>query len=188
VLPFQFNIDPKVIIRFLFAASAAQGVNLGPLPPLFNYVLGLASTQTTVTSMPDPNAPTCVSGQQFDVNGAILASLQNLRVNLTIQSTVHLDDYQTDLNFNQYMIPTITDRTALYLIGAVGAPIVQYLVDGSTLSFSQGNITDVTDTGFSVALRGQLLNTGPFVSLRRQKGSHGSCCEVTSSISAGCAH
>lgn len=58
-----------------------------------------------------------------------------------------------------------TDETALYLIGAVGRPIVQKLVDQATLSFSAGNITGVTDFGFSVALSGSLGNTGPFDAL-----------------------
>lgn len=52
-----------------------------------------------------------------------------------------------------------TDQTLLYLIGAVGKPIVQNIVDQATLSFANGNITQVTSQGFQVALQGQLLNT-----------------------------
>lgn len=38
----------------------------------------------------------------------------------------------------------------------------QHLVDESSLTFAFGNITDVTDKGFNVALSGALLDTGPF--------------------------
>jgi hypothetical protein len=121
--------------------------------------------QTSVALNTIPVNPACNSGRQFDVFGAILASLRGLQVTLVIQSTVALDDYVTDLNFNQNNVPAITDETALYLIGAVGKPIVQRLVDQATLSFSAGNISDVTDNGFRVALSGALGNTGPFDAL-----------------------
>jgi hypothetical protein len=37
-----------------------------------------------------------------------------------------------------------TDQTALYLIGAVAAPIAQDLVTGANLVFSEANITYVS--------------------------------------------
>lgn len=100
-----------------------------------------------------------MSGQQFDVFDAILNSFKNLHVTLQIQSQTSLDDYHTPLNFNQYDVAVYTDSTLLYLIGAVGKPIVQHIVDLATLSFNTGNITQVTSQGFQVALQGQLLNT-----------------------------
>ncbi|GAA93478.1 uncharacterized protein L969DRAFT_39815, partial [Mixia osmundae IAM 14324] len=84
----------------LIAQAAKNNVDLGPLVDQFNYVLGLASTATTITTAVDTAAPTCVSGAQFDVFGAILNSLKNLDVNLQIQSKLHLDDYAASLNFN----------------------------------------------------------------------------------------
>jgi hypothetical protein len=36
-----------------------------------------------------------------------------------------------------------TDQTALYLIGAVAAPVAQDLVTGAVLAFSEANITYV---------------------------------------------
>ena len=36
-----------------------------------------------------------------------------------------------------------TDKTALYLIGAVAGPIAQDLVDGAALVFNEANITFV---------------------------------------------
>ncbi|KEI38050.1 uncharacterized protein L969DRAFT_18838 [Mixia osmundae IAM 14324] len=161
-LPFNFNLDPKTIIMLLIAQAAKNNVDLGPLVDQFNYVLGLASTASQVTTEVDQAASTCVSGAQFDVFGAILASLKNLDVNLQIQSTVHLDDYGTDLNFNQFNIPTITDSTALYLIGAVGKTIVQHLVDQSTLTVAYADVYDVTNDGFTTTLHGTLAGTGPF--------------------------
>lgn len=38
-------------------------------------------------------------------------------------------------------------------------------MDGSALAFASGEITQVTDTGFTVALKGSLLNAGPFDAL-----------------------
>lgn len=172
-LPLNFNLDPRVIIALLEAQASKNGVDLGPLPPLFAYVLGLSTdqltslknqikTQVLADQTSAGNAPECVSGRQFDVFGAILAALENLFVTLQIQSTVKLDDYQTDLDFNQYNVPAITDRTALYLIGAVAPPIVQLLVDQAVLTIQNANVTNVTDTGFTAALLGSLTNTGPF--------------------------
>ncbi|KAJ9479823.1 hypothetical protein PHBOTO_003303 [Pseudozyma hubeiensis] len=161
-LPFNFDLDPKNLIRFVQAAAATQGVDLGPLPPLFAQVLAQASTQTTISPYPDFNPPNCVSGQQFDVLDAILRTLQGLTTRLDIQSSLKLDDYFTNLNFAQQPVPTITDRTALYLLGPAGAPIVQNIVDQAILKVDIANITSVTNTGFDVSLAGSLTNTGPF--------------------------
>ncbi|GAA95808.1 hypothetical protein E5Q_02465, partial [Mixia osmundae IAM 14324] len=99
-LTFNFNLDPKTIVMLLIAQAAKNGVDLGPLVDQFNFVLGEASTATTITTQVDTATATCVSGAQFDVFGAILDALKNLDVNLAIQSNLHLDDYATALNFN----------------------------------------------------------------------------------------
>ena len=105
---------------------------------------------------------TSCSGKQFDVNDAILNSLKNLEVSLGIDSAVKIDDYATDLAFNQSNVKAITDDTALYLIGVVAPPIVQTLVDQANLTFSEANITDISDNGFNLALKGALTGTGLF--------------------------
>lgn len=67
----------------------------------------------------------------------------------------------TALSFNQTSVPAHTDETALYLIGAVAAPIAQALVDQAQLSFSSAAITNVAEDGFDLALKGSLTGTGP---------------------------
>ena len=161
-LPLDMDIDPKNLIPFIEERAADTNTDLGPLPGQFSKVMAMKSTKNTVKPVPDPHPPNCHSGQQFDVFGAILHLLQGLKVLLDIKSTDKLDDYKTDLNFKQKDVPVDTDRTSLYLIGPVGAPIVQNIVDGAKLSFSMANITRVTNEGFDVALQGQLLNAGPF--------------------------
>ncbi|KAN0059778.1 hypothetical protein ACQY0O_008352 [Thecaphora frezii] len=161
-LPFKFNLDPKNIIRFVQAAAAATNTNLGPLPSLFEQVLAQSSTKTTISPFPDDQAPPCSSGKQFDVQGAVLNLLKGLKTTLTVESVVKLDDYQTNLNFVQQPVPTVTDNTALYLLGPAGAPIVQNLVNQATLTVSIANVTEVTNSGFKVDLSGALLGTGPF--------------------------
>ncbi len=161
-LPFNFDLDPKNLIRFVQAAAATTGTDLGPLPPLFAQVLAQASTQTTISPYPDFNPPNCRSGQQFDVLGAVLRTLQGLTTTLNVQSSDKLDDYFTNLNFVQQPVPTETDRTALYLLGPAGAPIVQNIVDQAVLTVAIANITSVTNSGFDVSLSGSLTGTGPF--------------------------
>ena len=161
-LPFRFNLDPKNLIRFVSAAAAATGTDLGPLPPLFDQVLASPNTDTTVSPYPDDNPPPCSSGNQFDVLGAVLRLLQGLTTTLNIQSVTKLDEYQTNLNFVQQPVPTRTDNTALYLLGPAGAPIVQNLVNQATLTVAIANVTSVTNNGFTVSLQGALLGTGPF--------------------------
>lgn len=156
------DLDPKNLIRFIEKGAANTHTDLGPLTAQFDKVMAMSSTKTTVKPYPDDNPPNCHSGQQFDVFGAVMSLLKGLEVSLEIESLTKLDDYQTPLNIVQQPVPTDTDRTALYLIGPVGAPIVQNIVDQATLSFSVTNITNVRDDGFDLSLEGQLLNTGPF--------------------------
>ncbi|BGP00846.1 hypothetical protein RTBOTA2_002159 [Rhodotorula toruloides] len=165
-LPFTLNTDPKALIRFLEAVAAANGVDLGILIPEFDYVLGLDSTASSVTTTVNTQPETCApTGTTKLVQGLILAAVKNLKTNLTIQSTVKLDDFQTPLDFNQFNVPTVLDDSVLYLTGILGKTIVSHIVDGTALTFTTGQVTDLTNSGFKVALTGSLLNAGPFDAL-----------------------
>ncbi|KIK68835.1 hypothetical protein GYMLUDRAFT_34828 [Collybiopsis luxurians FD-317 M1] len=164
-LPFKFNLDPVSIIDLLNAGAKANNVNLGPLAEIFQFILDNPDFKPPVTTSVDTSAPTCVSGNQFDFNDAILDSLKNLRIDLAVQSSVKLDDFATDLAFAQHNVEAITDDTALFLIGAVAGPVAQHFVDQAELSFSEANITNITNEGFSLSLKGSLLNTGPLDAL-----------------------
>jgi hypothetical protein len=78
--------------------------------------------------------------------------------------------------------PRQTDQTALYLIGAVAAPVAQDLVNGAILAFSEANITyvssvlahrvaihppyrNVSNDGFDLTLQGSMTNIGPLDAL-----------------------
>lgn len=50
------------------------------------------------------------SGKQFDVEGAILATLKNLLVDLAVTTSLKLDDFPTELAFNQTGVPAIVSR------------------------------------------------------------------------------
>ncbi|KAF8586733.1 hypothetical protein K439DRAFT_1631457 [Ramaria rubella] len=160
-LPLKFNLDPATIIQLLSIRSSQKGVDLGPLTQLFQIVLSNTDFHPPIVATVDPNSPTCVSGQQFDVNDAILNSLAGLEVTLDVNSLVKLDDFETELAFKQFNVPAITDKTALFLIGAVSPPIVQTLVDQAILSFNTANITNISEDGFDLSLQGQLTGTGP---------------------------
>lgn len=161
VLPFNFNLDPLTIIGLITTSAQEHNVDLGPLTSLFQLVVDNPSFHPPVNTSVDTSNPTCVSGNQFDINDAILNALKGLQVTLAVDSSVKLDDYPTNLAFNQYGVSAITDKTALYLIGAVGGPITQDLVNGATLAFDQANITDITNDGFQLSLQGSLTNVGP---------------------------
>ncbi|KAF7301181.1 hypothetical protein MIND_00682600 [Mycena indigotica] len=160
-LPLKFNLNPLAIIGLLTTLAQENNVNLGPLIPLFQYVVSNPDIKTTVTTAVDLTPSTCVSGQQFDFAAAILTDLKNLKADLAVQSGLKLDDYATDLSFSQKTVPIQTDMTALFLIGAVAAPVAQHLVDGANLAFSQANITNISDEGFDLSLQGSITNIGP---------------------------
>lgn len=161
-IPININIDPKVLIRFIEAAAAAYGVSLGPLPPYFQMVLDLDDTRTTISPFPDDQLPIpCNSGKAFDTLGAILALLKPLATSIPINSTLKIDDYQTDLDFIQEPVPTKTDETALYLVGPAGAPLIQLIVNASVLTVTQANATSLTDAGFTADLAGSLMVNSP---------------------------
>lgn len=70
-----------------------------------------------------------------------------------------------DLTFAQRNVPTYLDDSVLYLTGLLGRTIVANIVEGAVLAFNGGNVTDITDDGFKVALTGSLTNAGPFDAL-----------------------
>ncbi|KAI0668274.1 hypothetical protein C8Q78DRAFT_1081656 [Trametes maxima] len=161
LLPFKFNTDPVTIIQLLLQGAQNNHVDLGPLPDLFKIVTDNPGANTSIIATVDTNKSTCVSGKQFDVDNAILDALKNLQVTLDIDSSVKIDDYSTDLAFKQFNVSAVTDETALYLVGVVAPPIVQHLVDQANLTFSAANITNISDDGFDLSLKGALTGTGP---------------------------
>lgn len=165
-VPFELTDDPKFLINFLIAVAKANGVDLGILLPEFEYVLSEVSTATSVTSKVNTGKETCTpTGTTKLVQNIILAAVKNLKTDLGIQSVVALDDFVTPLNFAQNGVPTVLDDSVLYLTGLLGRTIVSHIVDQAELTFSGGNVTDITDNGFKVALTGSLLNAGPFDAL-----------------------
>ncbi|KDQ27871.1 hypothetical protein PLEOSDRAFT_1112748 [Pleurotus ostreatus PC15] len=164
-LPFTFNLEPSNIIRLLTISSQEQDVSLGPLGQMFQFLIENPEFKPPVKTAVDTQAPTCVSGHQFDAAGAILKSLSGLKVNLAVDTHTKLDDFATDLSFNQANVPAITDRSVLFTIGAVAGPIAQHLVDGSKLQFSEANITNVSNDGFDLSLQGSLTDAGPLDAL-----------------------
>lgn len=160
-IPININIDPKVLIRFILAAASTYGVDLGPLPPFFQQVLDLPSTATSISPYPDDTPPPCDSGTAFDTLGAVLRLLAPLQTSIPIQSVTKIDDYQTNLNFLQEPVPTKTDNTALYLIGPAGAPLIQLVVNASTLIADRANATRLTNDGFQATILGALKANAP---------------------------
>ncbi|KIY74263.1 hypothetical protein CYLTODRAFT_363931 [Cylindrobasidium torrendii FP15055 ss-10] len=164
-LDMDYNLNPVDIINFLTQLASDNGVDLGPAIDLFQVVLDNPDYQPPVTTEVDTKDSSCNSGKQFDVEGAILDALAKLEVDLIIDSSLRLDDYPTDLSFNQSGVKVNTDDTALYLIGAVAGPIAQRLVDQAVLEFTEANITNISDDGFDLALVGSLTDTGPLDAL-----------------------
>lgn len=62
----------------------------------FQYVLGLANTDSDVTTQVNTKGEMCApTGTTKAVAGLILAAVANLRTDLNITTTTKLDDYQT---------------------------------------------------------------------------------------------
>lgn len=134
--------------------------------PEFQYVLSLPSTDTAVTSEVNPDRETCApTGTTKEVQNIILAAVKNLKTDLNISATVGLDEYVTPLDFQQRGVPTVLDDSVLYLTGLLGRTIVARIVDQVQLTFSGGFVSDITDAGFKVALKGSLTDAGPFDAL-----------------------
>ncbi|KAL0956087.1 hypothetical protein HGRIS_002255 [Hohenbuehelia grisea] len=164
-LPLKFNTNPQAIIALLTVAAKEKGVDLGPLAAMFAFLQANPDFKPPVETAVDTSKPTCVSGHQFDAAGAILNALQGLKVDLDVDSSVKLDDFATELAFKQSNVTANVDQTALFLIGAVAGPIAQHLVDGSKLQFNEANITNVSNDGFDLSLRGSLTDAGPLDAL-----------------------
>ncbi|CAD6924941.1 unnamed protein product [Tilletia controversa] len=159
-LPFMFTRNLTDIVAFIIARADGAGKNIGPLVTLFPYIPQGVYTGD-VTAVPLNDSVPCDSGTGPDIRGSIIDLLKGLTTDLSISTNLALDDYRTALAFTQSGVPTNTDESAVNIIGIVGPPVVQTIVDGAELSFSQANLTQLTDDGFEVSLLGSLLNTGP---------------------------
>jgi len=70
-LPFDFNLDPVVILELLKASAAQNHVDLGPLNDMFQFVLDNQDFKPPVNTTVDDSKPTCVSGHQFDATSLV---------------------------------------------------------------------------------------------------------------------
>jgi hypothetical protein len=61
-------------------------------------------------------------------------AFKKLTTDVTLQSTVNIGDYQTNLAYTQKNVPVATDQTLNLLLPVLAKPIVQKIVDGSMLS------------------------------------------------------
>ncbi|KAK0559809.1 hypothetical protein OC844_004162, partial [Tilletia horrida] len=161
-LPFNFTRNLQDIVAFLTARADDTQIGAGflPLVSLFPYITEPYYTGKIVAKPTDANPP-CNFGADPDIRGAILKLLEGLTTDLSISSNLALDQYSTSLDFVQNNVPTKTDNSALNLITLVAPEIVQNIVNGAQLTFEVANLTDLTDNGFQVSLKGSLLNTGP---------------------------
>ena len=131
--------------------------------PVFDFVLKQPSTVSSVTATVNQDKETCApTGTTNTVDNLILAAVANLRSDLAIVTTLDLDDYRTNLAFEQNSVVTVLDKSVLYLTGLIGKTIVSNIVAEATLSFSGGFVRNVTDNGFTVDLVGSLLNAFVF--------------------------
>jgi hypothetical protein len=97
--------------------------------PQFTYVLGLASTTSSIVTSVNPDPETCnPTGTTAAVDALILRAVANLKTNLTIQSVIQLDDYSTPLNFVQNDVVTVLDKSVLNLVGLIGKTSESHLV------------------------------------------------------------
>ncbi|KAK0522484.1 hypothetical protein OC834_006266 [Tilletia horrida] len=161
-LPFALTKNLNDLVKFILLAGQNTGTDLGPLPGLLGQLDGATTYSGKVTAGPDTGTNTCSSGNGFNINQAILSLLKGLRTDVSVNTELSLDAYRTALSFTQKGTPTKTDDTALRLIGLVAPPIVQKIVDGTQLSFSLANATNLTDEGFDVSLQGSVTDSGPF--------------------------
>ncbi|KAI9507773.1 hypothetical protein F5148DRAFT_1368223, partial [Russula earlei] len=168
-LPFAFNLEePLKIIELLRSSAETNGVDLGPLDDLLtmaeSYYNSSAPRNDIARIQADVPAkvPTFASGKQFDITGAILKSLENLKVTLRINSQLMVDNHCANLVFTQPDVPAaIRDGTALYLIGAIAPPIVQTLVEKADFRIKEATITNQRDDKFDLELNASLTKTGP---------------------------
>jgi hypothetical protein len=59
-LPFEFNLDPLTIVGLLEAGAQTNGVDLGPLIQLFEFIIDNPDFKPPVNTSVDSSAPTCV--------------------------------------------------------------------------------------------------------------------------------
>ena len=62
-LPFKFDLDPATIIELPSILAQQSGIDVSPLPWLFQIVLNNPNARTDVNATVDTGAPTCVSGK-----------------------------------------------------------------------------------------------------------------------------
>ena len=125
-----------MIISLLGSQSTVNGINLGPLPGLFELVIEDPTFKTNIVATKATGALSCIrctwlafllvspmwhsrlhSGQQFDVDTAILKSLVGLKVDLAVSSDLDLDSYATSLSFTQRNVTTnVRQRSWLYWV------------------------------------------------------------------------
>lgn len=167
----NFNMDIPTLVRFLQEAASASGTDIGILDALFKYLPANdtgplanfgkradASFRHLRRAFADGSGD---SPTNPNIVALVLKALSGLKVNLTLDSTILLDEYQTDLVFNQYNVPAAVDQSISYIVQYLGTPIVQNIVNGAVLTFTQADLFNLRKDNFDIHLVGSLSNAGP---------------------------
>ncbi|CAM0140812.1 hypothetical protein VKS41_008089 [Umbelopsis sp. WA50703] len=157
-IPITMNLEPASVALLLRMNAQSAGLDLQPIDALLT--MGGFNVQGQEHLDPSPSLFT-----NFNISSFVEQAFANLHVDLQLASVVNIGQYSDTLQIVQASVPTKTDSTITYLIPVVGQPLVQSIINQSKLTFSSATLSQATDSGFTVALDGQITGTGPFAAV-----------------------
>ncbi|KAF9955312.1 hypothetical protein BGZ72_003835 [Mortierella alpina] len=165
---FSEFLSPPVIPRAgqgTVTASLALNTNHRDLITLIRAQATKNGLKTTafdsLLSMPKGSNPPPSVFDGFNVAHFTSKAMAGLAVDIAMNTTVKLGDYQVTMPYVQKSVPTTADHTNLKLMPTFGTPIAQYLVNHSRLAFDAITLLVPSETHFQTNIVGAITRTGP---------------------------
>ncbi|KAI9304283.1 hypothetical protein BJ944DRAFT_153106, partial [Cunninghamella echinulata] len=153
-LNMKMNLDPTAIATLIRGLAVQANLDTKPIDALFG--MGGIHVPGQENVNPDPNI-----FKGFDISKYTMDAMKALKVNLALETDLHVGEYVNKLSFSQNSVPIQADKSVTGLIPILGNPIVQHIVDQSILSFETLILSDPTNKNAKVQMKGSIKNTGP---------------------------
>lgn len=164
ILDLDMNFQPSVLFTLTRLLAVQAGLDPAPIDGIveiggIQYLPGLGPSRRETTEMLKKRDNVFTD---FNLPSYVEKAFSKLTSDVQLITTVEIGEYTTQLSYTQNSVPTKTDKSLDLILPVLAQPIVQKIINGSTLGIDTVVITSPAQASFATKLKGGIQNAGPF--------------------------
>ncbi|KAL1924350.1 uncharacterized protein VTP21DRAFT_7385 [Calcarisporiella thermophila] len=160
-LPLTMNLEMSSIIGILRKNAIRAGLDVRPLDEL----LKLGGIPIGGQDGNDRRLAKRGIFDGFNIIEFTKKALGHIKVFVEMEIGLRVDEYETQVHYEQTNVDAYTDDSVAILIPMIGMPIIQAILNRSVLGINFAIIQDPANNKFKAKMKGSVTNTGPIDAL-----------------------